>query len=152
MRDNTYPDPRVSRLINQSTVPVQFNIVEDPGAMLRYHSFWTPTMMLQDADGVEYRRSYGALSPEAFLAEFSLGKALRYLHSGNFRKAIDLLEHARNYTAVHPERNAENHYWLAVGKYRATDDPAELEHGWQELRAKHPSSDWARKTDFSFAD
>ncbi len=53
MKEHTFPDPRVTRMINEFVVPVQFNVVEDPGAMRRFHSHWTPCAMLQDSDGSE---------------------------------------------------------------------------------------------------
>ena len=150
MEANTYPDPRVSRYVNEFAIPVQFNVVEDPGATARYHSFWTPTVMLYDVDGNEYRRSYGMLTPERFLSEMSLGYALRFLHSGQFEKTLEKVEDALEYTRADPLRHAENYYWLGVAKYRATDDPDGLGEGWQELRSHYPDSDWARKTDFFF--
>ena len=117
MAMHTYPDPRVTRFINDFAVPVQFNAKEDPGAHLRYHAFWTPCLILQDVDGNEHRRSIGPLTAEQFLAEFSLAYGLRFLNTGNFGKAIELLQEALNHTPALPARHAENIYFVGVAKF-----------------------------------
>jgi len=146
MEANTFPDPRVSRFINEHMIPLQFNVKEDPGAWLRYHAFWTPAAMLQDADGAEYRRSTGSLNPEQFLAEFSLGHALRFFNSGRFERSITEFENALEYTRAWPSRHAENLYMLGAAKYEASEDWQGLLDIWKELRAKYPNSSWTCKS------
>lgn len=150
METHTYPDPRVSRLVNLYSIPVKFITTEDPGVMARFHSYWTPTFMIHDVDGNEHRRSYGALDPNRFLGEFSLGNALSYLHTGRFHKAVKLLDEATHYTALDPLRHNENLYWIAVANYRVSEDPQDLEDGWIALREQYPGSEWSRKCDFFF--
>ncbi|MCE5200521.1 MAG: thioredoxin family protein [Armatimonadota bacterium] len=150
MQEHTYTDPRVHRFVDEFVIPVRFDLKEDPGALIRYHAFWTPCIILSDIDDNEHRRSYGVLSVEQFLAEFWVGYGLLLLNTRRVNEAIDVLERARIYTAVDSVRNAENHYWLGVAKYQVTGDIKELEYEWQKLRADHPSSDWARKTDYYF--
>lgn len=148
MRATTYNDTRVESFIDSNFVGVRLDSLVDPILCLRFHSVWTPCIILQDVNDQEYRRSYGVLSAEQFLAEFSLAHGLRLLHSGQYNIAIEVLESAIKYTGVDPLRNAENHYWLGVAKFLATKDKEELEYEWQKLRVEHPSSDWARKTDY----
>jgi len=152
MSAHTYPDPRVARFVSEIAVPVQYNVSHDPGAQIRYHAYWTPCISLQDVEGREYRRSFGCLDVEAFLAEFALARGLRYLHSGSFGRSVELLEEALGYTERDDLRHSENRYWLAVANYRLSGNADDLEAGWVTLRAEHPESDWTRKCDFLFAD
>ena len=146
MAMHTYPDPRVTRFINDFAVPVQFNVKEDPGAHLRYHAFWTPCLILQDVDGNEHRRSIGPLSPEQFLAEFSLGYGLRFLNTGNFGKAVELLQEALNHTPALPARHAENIYFMGVAKFELDGKVQHLSTEWEKLASQYPDSEWTAKS------
>ena len=98
----THIRPRELRgCINEYTVPVRFNVKQDPGAWLRYHGFWTPIWVLQDVEGGEYRRSVGPLNAEQFTAELALGYGLRWLNIGRFeRSAEGVRESARIHRAL----------------------------------------------------
>lgn len=146
MEAHTYPDPRVSRFVNEYMVPVQFNVVDDPGARRRYHAYWTPTAMLRDDEDAEYRRSVGSVNPEQFLAEFALGRGLRFFHSGQFERAVEELERAQQHTIKWPSRHAENLYMLGVARYKATDEWENTNQAWEELEATYPDSSWTCKT------
>jgi len=146
MAANTYPDPRVSRLINEFAVPVQFNVKEDPGARARYHGYWTPCISYQDVDGAEYRRSFGPLNSEQLLAELSLARGLRFVHSGRFEEGIEALEVALTYTEAVPPRHAENLYWLAAARYESSGEVKDLLDGWEDVRRLHPDTEWDSKT------
>lgn len=147
MGANTYPDPRVSRFINEHTIPVQFNVKEDVGAPFRYHAHWTPAVMWQDVEGNEYRRSYGSLNPDQFLAEFALARALRFYHGGQFDRSVELFEQALEHTEHDPVRHAENLYWIAAAKYESSTGTADdLMAGWKKLQDAHPDSDWAKRS------
>ena len=146
MAANTYPDPRVSRFINLHTIPVQFNVKEDPGAWARYHCYWTPCIIYQDVDGAEYRRSVGPLNVDQLLAELALARGLRYVNSGRFDKGIETLEEAVRYTEAVPLRHAENLYWLAVARFESTGELQDLLSTWEELRSRYPNTEWDSKT------
>ena len=150
MRGLTYADPRVIRFIGEFTIPVEFDVSEDPGAQLRFHSFWTPTVIYLDPDGHEHRRSYGCIDPPRFLAEFTLARGLRFLHTGHFRQSAAILEEAMELTAAEPAVHAENLYWLGVAHYRVTGNAHDLEASWRTLRHDHPDAAWTRRTDFYF--
>src|SRR4051794_40373982 len=59
----TYPNPDVERFINEHFIPVQFNVVEQPEVMDQFNTPWTPTLIVQDAEGREHRRSQGYWDP-----------------------------------------------------------------------------------------
>ena len=146
MAERTYPDPRVTRFVNEIAVGVRFNVKEDPGAQLRYHAFWTPCLMLQDVEGNEHRRSVGSLNPEQFLAEFALAYGLRFLNTGHFGKAVEALEDALDHTARVEVRHAENLYFLAVAEFELSGNAQELLGMWEKLRLEHPETEWAAKS------
>lgn len=146
MEAYTFTDPRVSRFINEHFVPVQFNVKEDVGAPLRFHAQWTPASMYQDVDGVEYRRSYGPLNPDQFLAEYWLAHGLRFFHSGQFEKAVEVFQQALEYTKNDPWRHPENLYWIGPAKYEASEDVDALMAGFKKLQETYPDSDWAKKS------
>lgn len=147
MGANTYPDPRVSRFINEHTVPVQLNVKEDVGAPFRFHAQWTPAIMYQDVDGNEFRRSFGSLNADQFLAEFSLARAHRHYHSGQFDKSVELFEQALEYTKFDPMRHAENLYWIGPAKYEGSTGTADdLMAGLAKLQETYPDSDWAKRS------
>lgn len=146
MATYTYPDPRVSRFINHKMIPVQFNVKEDVGAPFRYHAQWTPVAMYQDVEGSEFRRSYGPLNADQFLAEFALAHALRYYHSGQFDKSARLFEEALEYTQSDPFRHAENLYWIGPAKYEGSGTVDDLMSGFRKLQDTYPDSDWAKKS------
>src|SRR5438105_9718143 len=68
----TYPNPDVERYIGQHFIPVQFNVVEQAEVMDRFNTPWTPTLIVQDADGREHRRAEGYHDPRRFLGEMAL--------------------------------------------------------------------------------
>ena len=146
MGANTYPDPRVSRFINEHTVPVQFNVKEDIGAPARYHAQWTPALFYQDVEGNEFRRSFGSLNADQFLGEFSLALAYRFYHSTRFDKSVELFERALDYTKFDPVLHAENLYWIGPAKYEGSGSVDDLMAGWKKLQQTYPDSEWAKKS------
>src|SRR5438094_509786 len=53
----TYPNPAVERYSEQYFIPVQFNVVDEPEVLTQFDTPWTPTAIVQDAEGREARRS-----------------------------------------------------------------------------------------------
>src|SRR5437764_13525501 len=86
----TYPNPEVERYIQENFIPVQFNVVEQPDVMDRFNAPWTPTLIVQDADGREHRRAQGYLDPKRFLAEMSLARLQAAIDQHNFSAAREL--------------------------------------------------------------
>jgi tetratricopeptide (TPR) repeat protein len=102
--------------------------------------------MYQDVDGNEFRRSYGPLNGDQFLAEYWLAHGLRFFHSGQFEKAVEVFEQALDYTKSDPLRHPENLYWIGPAKYEATDDVDALMAGFKRLQETYPDNDWTKKT------
>lgn len=146
MEANTFTDPRVSRFIDQHMIPVQFNVKEDVGAPGRFHAQWTPASMCQDVDGNEFRRAYGSLNPDQFIAEYWLALGLRFYHSSQFDKSVEIFEQALEYTKIDPVRHAENLYWIGPAKYEGSGTADDLLAGFRILQDAYPDSDWAKRS------
>src|SRR6476660_2936299 len=119
----TYPNLEVESFLNAHFVPVQFNIETDPGAMERFTSHWTPTLIVQDAEGKEHRRSQGYLDPKRFLAEMALARIMAAVDRRDFRTAAALAGPAQRLAEGDPTREPEALYWSSVTAYKDANDP-----------------------------
>src|SRR5437016_5986702 len=103
----TYPDPNVSRFIEQHFIPVQFNVVEQAEVMDRFNAAWTPTLIVMDADGREHRRSEGYLDVKRLLGELALARLKTALNRHDFEAARTLASEALTQTKGDPIREPE---------------------------------------------
>lgn len=144
----TYPNPEVERLIEEQFVPVQFNVVEQPDVMERFNTPWTPTLIVQDAEGREHRRSQGYLGPERFIAEMSVARLKDAIDRQDFAAAKERSGEVLNRTQGDPVREPEALYWASVADYKSSNDAQKLIAGWNRLLDEFPDSEWARKVEF----
>jgi hypothetical protein len=144
----TYPDPEVERYLSHYFIPVQFNVVEQPEVMDQFNTPWTPTIIIQDAEGREHRRSQGYLDPKRFLGELALGRLKDAIDRRDFREAQARIDEALRLTKGDPAREPEAEYWAAVAAYKATDDASRLLQGWNRLIDDHAESEWAKRASF----
>ena len=144
----TYPNEKVAEYVESYFAPVQINIEEDPGAMERYHTPWTPTIIIEDANGVEHRRSQGYLDPKSFIAELALARLKAAIDRQDFAKAQQLTVEALQSTAGDTHREAEAMYWSGVATYKNSNDSNKLIETWNRLIEKFPETEWARKASF----
>jgi hypothetical protein len=145
MDAGTYPSEKVAEYIDKHYVPIQVNIKEDPGAMDRFHTMWTPTLMMKDDRGREYRRSEGFLNPPELLAELSLGRLRAALGREDYVAAVKIAEDALKRSEFDSNRHAEARYWSGVAEYKNSNDAAKLGEQWKQLLREAPNSIWARK-------
>ena len=144
----TYPNPEVAEFIRSHFVPVQFNVVEQPDVMERFHTPWTPTLIVMDGDGKEHRRSQGYLDPPRFLAEMALARLQAAIDRQQFDDADRLADEAKRLTAGDPVREPEALYWASVAAYKTSHEAGRLLEGWNGLLDRFPESDWAKKAEF----
>src|SRR6476646_7014914 len=131
----TYPNPEVERLMEENFIPVQFNTP------------WTPTLIVQDADGREHRRSQGYLDARRFLGEMALARLKTAIDRQDFAAAEQRAPEALQAAKGDPEREPEATYWAGVAAYKATHDPGNLLKEWNRLLDQFPDSDWAKKVE-----
>src|SRR5437763_16778929 len=110
----TYPDPDVERFVEGHFIPVQFNVVEQPEVMDQFNTPWTPTLIVQDAEGREHRRSQGYLDPARFLGEMALARLQAAIDQRDFEAAHTLSSDALRLTAGDLTREPEARYWSSV--------------------------------------
>jgi len=144
----TYPNEQVVDYISRHFVPVQLNVQDDPGAMDRFEAVWTPTIILRDDGGHEFRRSQGYLPPNTMLAELALGRLEAAMHRKNYEEAVKLAQDAVRFAVGDDERLAEARYWSGVAAYKASNDGAKLIEHWKPLVEEMPNSMWAKKASF----
>jgi hypothetical protein len=144
----TYPDPQVRQYIEDHFIPVQFDVVRQPEVMDRFHTPWTPTLIVQDTDGVEHRRSQGYLDPPRFLGEMALARLKDAVDRRDFETARAHAAEAVERTRGDREREAEARYWSAVADYKASNEPQKLLGGWNRLLDDLPETEWAKRAGF----
>jgi len=144
----TYPDPEVERVIDGQFVPVQFNVVEQPEVMERFNAHWTPTLIVQDANGKEHRRAQGYLDPRRFLAEMALARLQDAINEERFEAVPALSREAQERAKGDPAREPEAIYWSSVAAYKASHEASKLLEGWNRLLDEFPQSEWAKRAEF----
>ncbi len=146
----TYPEQSVAATIAAHCVPVQINTQDRSGAdiVARYRQVWTPDVRVLAADGFELYRWNGYLPPFEFVPQLlvALGQARLRQHDEGGAAAIYEEALARFPTSAVA---AEAQYYLAVARYKASHDGADLMNGWGKLRARYPDSIWRVKQSFS---
>src|SRR5881398_1879284 len=103
----TYPDPDVERFIKEHFIPVQFNVVKQPEVMDQFNTPWTPTLIVQDAEGREHRRTQGYLDPTRFLGEMSLALLKDAIDRRDFNTALARSRETLEVTKGDPYREPE---------------------------------------------
>jgi hypothetical protein len=149
MGEHTYPDPEVEGYIERHFAPVRFDTIERPEMEAALASGWTPTLIVEDADGTEHRRSQGYLNAGRFLGEMALSRLQEALNRRDFESASGLAGEALRLTEDDHHREPEAMYWSAVADYRlGGGDRERLTEGWERLMERFPESEWAEKAGY----
>jgi uncharacterized protein YyaL (SSP411 family) len=144
----TYPDAAVQNFLNEHFVPVQFNVAEQPEVMAQFNTPWTPTLIIQDADGIEHRRAQGYHDAQRLLAEMALSRLKDAIDRRDFPTAQERAPEALERAKGDLQREPEAIYWSAVAAYKASDDPQNLLGGWNRLLDEFPDTEWAKRVAF----
>ncbi len=144
----TYPNPEVEQYIKAHFVPVQYNVVDQPDVMDRFHSVWTPTIIVETPDGTDVRRSQGYLDPKRLIGELALARLQAAINGHDFTRAKQLAPEALHMTRGDADREPEALYWASVADYKSTNDVNNLMNGWNRLLDQFPQSEWAKRAEF----
>lgn len=147
MGESTYPNPDVQRYVQQHLSALRFNVVDDPDVMDLFDAAWTPGLIVQDAEGREYRRSFGYLDAPRFLGEMALARLAESIHRRDHPAARERAVEAVKLTKGDRWRQPEALYFGSIAAARAANAPARLVDGWTQLITEFPDSDWARKAE-----
>ncbi len=148
MGERTYPDETARSYLEKHLVPVRFNTIEEPEVESGFGSGWTPTLIVEDAEGREHRRSQGYLDAPRFIGELSLARLQDTLDRHDYEDAVERAEEALEITAGDPHREPEALYWKAVADFEVSGDRDDLTGGWEQLLDRFPESEWARKAGY----
>ncbi len=148
MDEVTYPDDAVRGYVEEHFVPVRFNVLEQPEIAEQFDSGWTPTLIVQDTEGRDHRRSQGYLDPHRFLGEMALARLGQAIDRRDFETARDRLDEARALSKDDPAREPEAAYWSAVVAYKLSGDREDLIGGWERLLDRFPQSEWAKRAGY----
>ena len=110
MSEVTYPDGATRAYIEEHFVPVRFNTIEWPELKLSSTSGWTLTIIVEDAEGREHRRSQGYLDPKRFIGEMGLARVKDAVDRHDYKAAIGLSKEALERTEGDLAREPEALY------------------------------------------
>jgi thioredoxin-related protein len=148
MGTDTYPDGTVRSYVEEHFIPIRFNVLERPETEDRFNSGWTPTVIVEDAEGREHRRSQGYLDPRRFVGELALSRLKDAIDRRDFGSAFERSGNALKQTEDDPARRSEALYWSAVAAYRVSGDRNDLIEGWNGLLEMFPRSEWAERAGY----
>jgi hypothetical protein len=149
MGNRAYPEPEVEGYIEQHFAPVRFNTIEQPEMEAVLGSGWTPTLIVEDADGVEHRRSQGYLDMKRLLGQLALSRLQTALDHRDFEAASGLAEDGLRLTQGDHHREPEAMYWSTVIAYKLAGNHREtLTGGWTQLLDRFPESEWAKRASY----
>lgn len=139
----TYPATNAAVFLRRETVTLRLPHDHQPLAE-KWGVVRTPCLVLVDGEGVAHHRTTGFLGPEALMAAVTLGLAKVRLDTGALESAIALLDRLlREYPST--DAAAEALYVRGRSRFRLRSDPALLKETYEQLRARFPESEWARR-------
>ena len=143
-----YPDPRVTRLVNENFRPVRIHVRDNAEAWKKVGGElgveWTPTVLILDSSGVERHRIEGFLPVDDFLAHLKLGLARIGFQRGAFDEAE---RRFRQVLDEHPQSEPapEALYWIGVSRYKGKGDASALAETARAFSTRYTDSAWAKK-------
>lgn len=139
----TYPQPEVTRFLNEQFVPVKVNLLSGDGKQVAHlHNVWTPAFYVLDRDR-EHGRRYGYMPPEEFSAWLRILLGDRAVNRGRYDEAAAWFNEAGRQFAQ-SAFTPRALYWEGVARYKQSHDHAALKQPWEDLARRYPDSSWAR--------
>lgn len=148
---STYQDTKVLTYIEETFIFIKFNVMgKNKIPRGTFHSstvLWTPCFMVYANDGTEIRKVTGYLSPDQFIDEMDLGRAMALLFKSKSREALNLLEGL----AISSSKDTiiqEALYWCGVAAFFLQKRvPDSLYPYWEKLMLEYPGGIWAERAD-----
>ena len=143
-----YPDERISKLVNESFIPVRVHVRDQAADFQRlgerFGAQWTPTTLLLDPEGKERHRIEGFLPVDDFLAQLELGLGKLSFARQDFDQAE---RRYRRVVEAYPNTEAapEAQYWAGVSRYKGTGDASALAQTARAFGERYQSTPWAKK-------
>ncbi len=139
----TYPNENVATFIEERFVPLRV-AYDHPELSKKFNVTWTPALFILDEEGVIHHSAVGFLPPEEFIPFGLLGLAKVAFDKGRYDQALCFFD---NVIDRHPESSAvpEAIYLKAVCLFKKTNDASVLKKAYEELTARFPQSEWAKR-------
>jgi Tetratricopeptide repeat len=143
-----YPDPRVTRLVNENFRPVRIHVRDNAETWKKVGGElgveWTPTVLILDSSGVERHRIEGFLPVDDFAAQLMLGLAKSAFSRNDF---ADAERRFKQVVDSYPdtESAAEALYWTGVSRYKGSNDATALGETARAFTNRYQDSSWAKK-------
>jgi hypothetical protein len=134
----------VSAFINDTFIPLEIHIKDNPAGFHRFDVLWTPCVLIMDPGGKERVRNEGYLPKTEFRAWLAMGLARLAFVEKNW---VEAEENFDSVIRQYPESAvaAYSVYWRGVSRYKRTHDPAELSAVAGEFGHRYRESIWAKK-------
>ncbi|MDA8157297.1 MAG: thioredoxin fold domain-containing protein [Actinomycetota bacterium] len=146
MNTVSYSNEAVQNFIINEFVPLKMEVsfTRPYELMERYMVRWTPTLLVEDAEGKVQHQMVGFVPPDDLLAHLKLGKGMFYFNSGKLEEAAGWF---RRVFEEHPKSGPapEAVFYLGVAGYRLTHKPSHLRTAYDTLLAGYPESEWSRR-------
>jgi thioredoxin-related protein len=148
MNTGPYSNEKVQKFIMENFIPLKSQCFWDKPTelMQRFEIKWTPTLIVHDPEGKEHHRMVGYLPVDDLIAQLILGKGKIHFETDRLPEAIAqfqmVVDQCLN-TGAAPEAV----YWLGVAGYKQTHDAKFLRQIYDQLTAKYPQSEWARRAE-----
>jgi TolA-binding protein len=142
--EEVFTDQSVSRLVERTTAPVKYDVLESKDMAGRYRIDMTPTFVIADDKGMELERWVGFLPPQEFGEQLMLSKGLAAFHLQRYKEAIREFEEI---VSDHPssELAPEAEFFLGIAGYKDSGDTEILAEACDILKTNYPGSLWTKK-------
>jgi len=107
------------------------------------HIIWTPSVGFADRNGAMHYHSPGFLPPSEFLSALRIGRARCLMAWTRSAEAAKELEAA---STVENTMTPEALFWLGTAYFLERRDSTRMYEVWEELAARYPDSQWAKRT------
>ncbi|TAN44253.1 MAG: tetratricopeptide repeat protein [Nitrospirae bacterium] len=148
MNAGPYSDERVQAFLEEQFVAVKSQCFWDKQTdlMQKFNVKWTPTLVVLDKRGIEYRRIIGFVPADDLLAHLLMGKAMAMFYTEHLTNAIQGFGSViEKYPHAGPAPEAV--FFLGVAEYKKGHDPKALRKAFDTLKEKYPTSEWARRAE-----
>jgi len=141
----TYSDPQVREYLSANFVGLEAGLDwrESWPLFRANHVIWTPSSGFADRNGSMHYLSSGFLPPSEFLTALKIGRARCLMAWTRSAEAQRELEEA---VTVENAMTPEVLFWLSVAYYLERRDNSRMYDTWEELVARYPDSQWAKRT------
>lgn len=145
----TYPNTSVTHYVIKNFIPLQISTQSGSDLLNKYRIFWTPTILVLDAQGTEYYRIDGFLPSDEFIPQLKFGLGKMALEKHDYKKASNELKSIVDKYSKSDIAPAAQ-YWFGVSEYKATHNVDSLISAWRKIVEDYPNSIWADKVSFAF--